>query len=85
MQNEYPCRFYRDLSQWLQQWLIENVGDMEQKLPYDIDLKMVVAIIISIFHDHVKTIYRRTHLEETAEIFNISVDTIARAIKKLSN
>lgn len=82
--NEYPYTFYRDLAQWLTQWLNENVGNNANKLPYEIDLKMVVAIIIKVFYNHVKTIYRRSSLQETAQIFEISVDTTSRAIKKVS-
>lgn len=83
IENEYPNKFYRELAQWLTRWLIDNVGSLSNKLPYDIDLKMVVAIIIKVFYSHVKTIYRRSPLQETAQIFEISVDTISRAIRKV--
>ena len=82
MENTYPKKFYADLVLWLEQWLNENVGKDPNKLPYDINLRMLTVLFIQTFYRHVKTLYRRGATRETAQIFEISDDSVSRAIKK---
>lgn len=82
MKNIYPSKFYLDLASWLRQWLIENVGKEHNKLPYEINLRMVSVVVIKTFYSYIKTLYCRAPVSETAGIFEVSDDTVSRAIKK---
>ena len=77
-------KFYQDLAAWLELWLQTNVGANPNKLPVDLEIKHITNIIIRAFCRHVRTLYKRGYIQQTADIFEKSPDTISRAIKNLS-
>ncbi len=76
-------QFYKDFSLWLGQRIKANVKN-ENDIPFDLSLERLKIIVISSFFSFIYSQKWSAPQQKTADIFELSTRTVARAIRKHS-